>query len=69
MRLHRDDAGTVWVVRDDGQEVRLKDLAPDDRTALLAELVHDAKDEEAAAINNGGEDAQLAHLLDDDPDA
>lgn len=65
MRLHRDGAGTVWLVDDDGHEVRLKDLAPDDRTDLLDELVHDAKGEEAAAINNAGEAAQLAYLLAD----
>jgi hypothetical protein len=65
MRLQRDGAGTVWVVYDDGHKVPLKDLAPADRTDLLDDLVHDAKGDEAAAINNAGEEAQLAYLLAD----
>ena len=65
MTLHRDGAGAVWVMYDDGHEVRLEDLAPDDRTDLLDDLVHDAKGDEAAAINNAGEAAQLAYLLAD----
>lgn len=32
----------------------------------LDEAVHDAKGEEAAAINNGGRDAQLAYLRGED---
>lgn len=65
MRLYRDGAGAVRVVDDDGHQVRLKDLASADRTDLLDELVHDAKGDEAAAINNAGEQAQLAYLLAD----
>jgi hypothetical protein len=64
MRLHRDDGGTVWVVHDDAHQTRLADLAPEDRTELLDELVHDSKPAQAASINNAGEDEQLAYLLD-----
>ena len=69
MRLHRDGVGTVWVVRDNGREVRLKDLASDHRADLLDELVHDAVSQAAAKINNAGEEAQVAYLLGDDPAA
>ena len=65
MTLHRDGAGIVWVVDDDGRKVPLNKLAPDDRTDLLDDLIHDAKGNEAAAINNVGEEAQLAYLLAD----
>lgn len=32
----------------------------------LDEMVHDLKGEEAAAINNGGKDAQIAYILGED---
>jgi len=52
-------------VDDDGRKVPLNELAPDHRMDLLDDLVHDAKGNEAAAINNVGEEAQLAYLLAD----
>jgi hypothetical protein len=34
---------------------------------VLDDLVHDAKSEEAAELNNNGIDAQIAYLADDNP--
>jgi hypothetical protein len=65
MRLYDDGAGTVWLVKENDEEIRLKDLSPQERQEVLDELVHDAKDDEAAAICNAGEHEQLAYLLDD----
>jgi NADPH-dependent 7-cyano-7-deazaguanine reductase QueF len=62
-RLHRDAGGTVWLSNGTDQEVRLKDLPPDEVTDILDELVHDAKAAEASDINNGGQADQLAYLL------
>jgi hypothetical protein len=62
MQLQRDASGTVWLVPDNGEEVRLTDLSPAERPEVLDELVHDAKGAEAAA-NNAGKAAQLAYLL------
>jgi hypothetical protein len=45
----------------------VKDLAPGEHVDLLDRLVHDAKAAEAAAINNAGEQAQLASLPPDPP--
>jgi hypothetical protein len=63
MRLYDDGSGTVWLVKDNDEEVRLKDLPPQRRQEVLDELVHDAKGDEAAAINNAGEAEQLTYLL------
>lgn len=67
MRVYRDGLGVVWLVRDRQDKVRLEDLPPAKRTAILDELVHDAKGDEAASINDGGEDDHLAYLLGEDP--
>lgn len=48
------------------QILRYEHLSDDERAAVeevLDGLVHDAKGDEAAAINNAGVDAQLAYLL------
>jgi hypothetical protein len=67
MRLHDDGAGTVWLIKENDEEIRLKDLSPQERQEVLDELVHDAKADEAAAINNAGEQEQLAYLLGHQP--
>jgi hypothetical protein len=60
---------TVWVIKDTHEELRLKDLSPGERAEILDELVHDAKAAEASTINNSGEAAQIAYLLDEDAPA
>jgi hypothetical protein len=67
MRLYDDGSRTVWLIKENDEEVRLKDLSPQERQEVLDELVHDAKGDEAAAINNAGEQEQLAYLLGFDP--
>jgi hypothetical protein len=59
----RDVGGTVWLVKEDDEEVRLKDLSPQERGDILDVLVHDTKADEASAINNAGEADQVAYLL------
>jgi hypothetical protein len=54
----------VWVVHDDSHQTRLAELAAEERIELLDEFVHDLKGAKAATINNAGEEAQVAYLLD-----
>jgi hypothetical protein len=65
MHLQRSGS-TVWLVKENDEEIRLKDLSPQERAETLDGLVHDAKAAEASAINNSGEAAQVAYLLDED---
>ncbi len=69
MRLRRDDTGTVQVAHHDGHERSLEDLPAEERADLLDELVHDAMSQAAAAVNNAGEEEQLAYLMDGNPGA
>lgn len=66
MRLYDDGSGTIWLIKNNDEEIRLKDLSPSERQEVLDELVHDAKGDEAAAINNASEQDQLAYLLGND---
>jgi len=50
MHLDRGPGGTVWLVRDNDEAVRLADLPEAERAELLDELVHEAKGEEASGI-------------------
>ena len=59
----RDVDGTVWLIKDNDEEVRLKDLSPKERAEVLDDMVHTAKADEASTINNAGEAEQIAYLL------